>query len=118
MSSDLKKKAVRGAGWLAFGQIARQVVNLVLTGVLARLVLPEAFGLIGMAGVLTGLVEVFGDMGLSAAIIQRKDVTEEELSSVFYASAAWGLLLAAITAALSPLVAAFYHKPEIYRDIM
>lgn len=113
MSSDLKGKAVRGVGWLAFGQAARQITGLVVTAVLARLVLPEAFGLVGMVVALTGFLEVFQEVGLGAAVVQRQDITEEQLSTVFFITVACGLALTAIAAALSPLVAAFYGRPEL-----
>ncbi|MCK4375180.1 MAG: oligosaccharide flippase family protein, partial [Candidatus Brocadiae bacterium] len=83
MVSELKQKAVKGAGWLGIGQVASQAMSLCITGVLARLLLPESFGLVGMVVVFTALLEMFQEVGLSSAVIQRQDVTDEQLSTVF-----------------------------------
>lgn len=113
MVSELKQKAVKGAGWLGVGQVASQAMSLCITGVLARLLLPEAFGLIGMVVVFTAFLELFQELGLSSALIQRQDTTEEQLSTVFFITVALGALLAALTAATGPLMAAFYKQPEL-----
>lgn len=113
MPSELKKKAVRGAGWLTLGQFANQGMSLVVTGILARLLTPEAFGLVGMVVVFTAFLEMFQELGLSSAVIQKQDSTEEQLSTVFFITVALGALLAALTAAVSPAVAWFYDEPEL-----
>lgn len=113
MVSELKQKAVKGAGWLGAGQVVSQVISLGVTAVLARLLLPEAFGLVGMVVVFTALLEMFQDLGLTSAVIQRQDVTEEQLSTVFVITVATGALLAGLTAAVGPLIAAFYSEPEL-----
>jgi len=113
MPSELKRKAVRGAGWLTLGQFANQGMSLVVTGILARLLAPESFGLIGMVVVFTAFLELFQELGLTAAVIQRKDVTEEQLSTVFWVTIFCGGVLSLATAAVSPLIAWFYGEPEL-----
>jgi PST family polysaccharide transporter len=113
MPSELKKKAVRGAGWLTLGQFANQGMSLVVTGILARLLTPEAFGLVGMVVVFTAFLELFQELGLTAAVIQRKDVTEEQLSTVFWITIFCGATLSLATAAVSPVIAWFYGEPEL-----
>lgn len=113
MVSELKQKAVKGASWLGIGQVVAQLISLAVTAVLARLLWPEAFGLIGMVAAFLALLELFQELGLSSALIQRKNLTEEQLSTVFVITVACGALLAALTALASPLIVGFYNKPEL-----
>jgi O-antigen/teichoic acid export membrane protein len=82
MPSELKRKAVKSVAWVTVGQAASQLLSLVVTGVLARLLAPEFFGLIGMVAVLLAVLETFQELGLSTAVIQRQDVTEEQLKDI------------------------------------
>jgi len=76
--------------------------------------LPEDFGLVGMVFVFSGVIGMFSELGLGAAVIQRKDVTEEHLSSVFWANVVTGLGLTILMCGLAPGIAYFYgEKPLI-----
>jgi PST family polysaccharide transporter len=81
---------------------------------LARLLSAEDFGLQGMAVVLTGFLAQFRDAGLSAATIQRLDVTHEQISTLFWINVAGGAALATFTAFLAPVLVAFYGEPRLY----
>jgi PST family polysaccharide transporter len=81
---------------------------------LARLLSVEDFGLQGMAVVLTGFLGVFRDAGLSAATVQRLEVTEEQISTLFWINVGTGVILAAVTAILAPALVAFYHEPRLF----
>jgi len=113
MASELKQKAVKGAAWLGIGQVYNQIASLVVLAILARLLPLKAFGLIGMVAVFTAFLEMFQDFGLTHAVIQRKEVTEEQLSTIFFFTVACGAVLAGLTALAGPLIAAFYHEPEL-----
>ena len=115
MADKLKQRAVNGATWLGFNQVYRQGMSLLVMGILAHHLGPEAFGLIGMVVVFTAFLEIFQEIGLSQAVIQRKDVTEEQLATVFWITVACGVTLAGMTALASPLIAAFYSEPELVR---
>ena len=110
---ELKRKSVRG-GVVAIGA---QGVKLVLqTGtvmLLARLLSPEDFGLAGMAGTLMGFLALFKDAGLASATIQSREVTHEQLSTLFWINAAIGASLAALAIVLAPALAWFYRDPRI-----
>ena len=99
-------------------RICAQASNLALRvgslSVLARLLSPKDFGLVGMVAALTGILSMFRDFGLSAASIQHVHVTEEQTSTLFWVNILAGGLLAIITAASAPLVASFYHEPRLY----
>jgi PST family polysaccharide transporter len=81
--------------------------------VLARLLGPKDFGLVGMVTAFTGVLTLFRDFGLSAAAIQRETVTEEQLSTLFWINILVGALLALAAVAMAPFIAAFYHEPRL-----
>jgi len=79
--------------------------------ILARLLSPREFGLVAMITVITNFASIFAELGFSAALIQRQDVTQEHLSSVFWLNLGAGLLLTLVFIAGAPLIAAFYGEP-------
>ncbi len=110
---DLKEKTIRGGA----ARLASQVASLVLrTGalvVLARLLDPRDFGLVGMVTAFTGVLTWFRDFGLSAAAVQRPEITTEQHSTLFWINVLFGALLALVTLAAAPAIAAFYHEPRL-----
>jgi O-antigen/teichoic acid export membrane protein len=111
---ELKRKSVRG-GLVAIaaqgGKVLLQTGTLML---LARLLSPDDFGLTGMAATLTGFLGLFRDAGLSAATVQRRDVTHEQISTLFWINLAVGVGLAACTVLLAPAAVRFYGEPRLY----
>jgi O-antigen/teichoic acid export membrane protein len=81
--------------------------------ILARLLGPKEFGLVGMVTAFTGVLNLFRDFGLSSAVIQQVDVSEEQFSALFWINVLVGTGLALVSAALAPVVAAFYHEPRL-----
>ncbi|MCH7965749.1 MAG: lipopolysaccharide biosynthesis protein [Bacteroidetes bacterium] len=110
----LKHKIFGGVVWNSFGLIIDNGLSIIVKLILARLLLPEEFGIIGFAVVFTGMIRVLSDMGMSAALIQRKD---EELKPIdydtaFWAGIVWGLFLATIiTFVVTPIAASFFNEP-------
>jgi PST family polysaccharide transporter len=109
----LKTSAVSGLKWSTASQVSRQLMLLLTTIILARLLAPSDFGLIGMATVITGFVGLFHDLGTSAAVIQRKELNESLLSSVFWINVGFGTLAMVILYLLSPLFAYLYREPRV-----
>ena len=110
---SLKRQTLTGLKWSAVSQVVRQLAQLATTAVLARLLAPSDFGLMGMAAIIIGFVLLFHDMGTAAAIVQRKEVSDELLSSIFWANVTFGLAAAGLLALLAPLVAAFFREPQL-----
>ena len=110
---DLKEKTIRGGLARLCAQGADFTLRLVSLMVLARLLGPKDFGLVGMVTALTGVLIMFRDFGLSAAAIQRPIVTEEQLSTLFWINILVGAGLTLLTAAMAPVIAAFYHEPRL-----
>jgi O-antigen/teichoic acid export membrane protein len=113
-TDELKRKSVRG-GFVAIvaqgGKVLLQTGTLI---VMARLLSPDDFGLTGMAATLTGFLSFFRDAGLSAATVQRLEVTHEQISTLFWINLAVGVGLATCTILLAPAVVRFYGEPKLY----
>src|SRR6202021_1544715 len=112
--NDLKEKTIRGGGARGAALASNFLVRLGSLMILARLLDPVDFGLLGMVTAFTGVLSLFRDFGLSAASIQRTDVTEDQASTLFWINALVGLILAAITLAFAPAISRFYHEPRLY----
>jgi O-antigen/teichoic acid export membrane protein len=99
--------------WNFGSQALQQAAQLVVIAVLARLLSPADFGLVGMATVVIGFLNLFKDLGTSAAVIQDTQITDELLSTVFWANGALGVLGTAALALAAPWVALYYHEPRV-----
>jgi PST family polysaccharide transporter len=110
---DLKEKTIRGGVARLVAQGANFVIRVVSLMILARLLGPTDFGLVGMVTAFTGVLSLFRDFGLSAAAVQRAEVTNEQASTLFWINILVGLGLGLIAIALAPAVAAFYHEPRL-----
>lgn len=110
---DLKTRAIRGG----FAKVCSQATSFALRigslMVLARLLDPKDFGLVGMVTAFTGVLGLFRDFGLSSATIQRVDVTDEQISTLFWINCLVGVVLCLLLAALAPLIASFYREPRL-----
>ncbi|HMR08244.1 MAG TPA: oligosaccharide flippase family protein, partial [Polyangiaceae bacterium] len=110
---SLSAEAGRGVAWTTAGKTVAQLVGVGVSLVLARLLTPEDFGLLGMIVVLVGFLAVLADMGLTAAIVQREDLQERHRSSVFWLMLGVGVVLAGGLALAAPAVATFYDEPRL-----
>jgi O-antigen/teichoic acid export membrane protein len=112
---DLKQRVIRGG----LAKIVSQVTTLLLrTGslmIMARLLDPKDFGLVGMVTAVIGVFNVFRDFGLSAAAIQRETITVEQSSTLFWINLLVGAVLGLIALTLGPFIAAFYHEQHLIR---
>jgi O-antigen/teichoic acid export membrane protein len=111
---DLKQKTIRGGLARGCAQAANFLFRLGSLVVLARLLEPKDFGLVGMVTAFTGVLDLFRDFGLSAATVQRSTVTEEQISTLFWINMMFGGLLALLTVLMAPAIAAFYHEPRLF----
>ena len=109
----LKNVAISGLKWSSFSLMVRQVLALLTNIILARLLSPHDFGLVAMAAVVLGFVDLFKDMGTGSAVIQRKELSEGLLSSIFWINVGVGLIFAAGLYFLSPAIGDFYREPSV-----
>ncbi len=110
---DLKARTIRGGLARICAQGATFALRFGSLMVLARLLGPKDFGLVGMVTAFTGVLNLLKDFGLSSAAVQRTNVTEEQISTLFWINLVVGGLLGLFTAAMAPLIAAFYHEPRL-----
>ena len=106
-------RAIRGGAFTVGSQASQFVIGLLATMVMARLLTPRDYGLIGMVTVVTGFLTIFKDIGLSRATIQRNVLTHDEASSLFWINGAVGVGIALLTFALAPFLARFYSEPRL-----
>ncbi|URI10258.1 lipopolysaccharide biosynthesis protein [Aquincola tertiaricarbonis] len=106
-------RAVRGAAWLSAGQLARQAFSFGTSLILARLLVPDDFGLFGMTYVAAEIAQVFISFGLGAAIVQRQVSAPEVLTTCFWFNVAIGLAAGLGLALSGPMLADYYSRPEI-----
>jgi O-antigen/teichoic acid export membrane protein len=111
---DLKERTIRGGSARVAALAANFFVRVGSLMILARLLEPKDFGLLGMVTAVTGVLSLFRDFGLSAAAIQRSDVTEEQTSTLFWINVLTGAALTLFTGALAPAVSRFYHEPRLW----
>ncbi len=113
IKDELRAKAVRGGAWTAGGQAAKSLIQIASILVLARLLSPADFGLVGMVAAVTGFIAMFQDLGLSVATIQRKDITHEQISSLFWISLGLSAAAMLLSAAIAPALAWYYGEPRL-----
>ena len=80
IKTNLKQQTISGIGWTMVAQVGREVFRFIISIILARLLTPRDYGLVGMVVVFTGFAHLFGDAGFSGALIQRETVEERLLS--------------------------------------
>ena len=110
---DIGTRAI-SAGFVTIGaQGAKFLLSFLAAAVLSRLLNPKDFGLVGMVLGFTGLVAVFAELGLSTATVQRENITQEQVSNLFWINVGFGGTLALICTLTAPLVARFYRDPHV-----
>ena len=112
-SGVLKERSIKGGAITLTDQAFSYGVHLAATIILARLLTPEDYGIVAMVTAITGFVNLFRELGLSSATIQSHEITHDQLSALFWVNVGLGGLITLIIAALGPIVAWFYHKPQL-----
>lgn len=110
---DLKRSSVRSGVVTLASQALLVTINLMSTVVLARLLSPTDYGMISMVLAITAFAGLFRDLGLSTASVQRRELTDAQLSTLFWINVGVGCFLTVAVAAASPIVAWFYQEPAL-----
>ena len=111
MAEDLKKQTKKGLYWSAASNFANQGMRFVFSIILARILAPSDYGLIGMLTIFITIIQLFIDSGFSKAIITKQDRTQLDLSTAFYFNIGVGIFGYTILFFSSPFIAAFYKMP-------
>lgn len=112
-SNGLKKKAFGGFLWTFGERIGAQLVSLVVSIILARLLLPSDYAIVGIVTIFFNFANVIVSGGLNTALIQKKDSTQADYSTVLYTSLALSVLIYIILFFTAPLIAKVYEMPII-----
>lgn len=113
MAETLKKKAVNSLLWRIVEQGGKQGIFFVISLVLARLIMPDQFGLVAMLTVFTGVAGVFIDSGFTTALIRKNDRTQEDCSTIYWFNIVISIICYLILFFCAPLVADFYGIKEL-----
>ncbi len=110
---NLRLKIIKGLAWSGISQVGKQGSQYIIVVILARLLSPNDFGLIGMGLVFTGIASIVNEMGVSGALIQNQNVDEKHYSSCFWINIFCGLILMVVFFISSSYISMFYNKPEL-----
>ena len=108
---NLRDKTLIGLSWNLLERVGNQVISFIPTIVLARLLAPEQFGLVGMLSLFIAVANAFLDSGFGVALIQRRDATHLDECSIFYFNILVGGISVVVLFFSAPLIAAFYRQP-------
>ncbi len=112
--SSVKREFIFSVFYTAVTKYSSIFLQLFITGVLSRLLSPDEFGVVAMAMVLIIFFSLLGDLGIAPAIIHNKNLTKEDINSIFSFSCIIGLVLTAIFFSSAHYIAAFYKKDILY----
>lgn len=113
MADSLKSKTVHGVVWSALERFSLQGVQFLINIIMARLLLPSDYGLIAMLAIFLQISQTFVDSGFTNALIQRKDRTEVDFSTVFYFNIIIAIVFYLILFLSAPWIAYFYEMPAL-----
>lgn len=110
---SLKDKTIKGTMWSGIDNVARFGVTFIVSIVLARLLSPDDYGLIGIISIFTTVCVALIDGGFGDALVRKKDATEDDYNTVFIVNLVISLFLYAVIFVCSPLIAAFFNREEL-----
>lgn len=113
MAESLKNKTVKGVGWSAVDNLSQFAVTFVVSIVLARLLSPDDYGLIGIVTIFTLVSQTLINAGFTSALIRKKDATDDDYNTVFVVNLGISLFLYAIIFIASPAIARFFNRQEL-----
>ena len=110
---SLKKKTIKGTMWSAVENVTRLGVTFVVSIILARLLSPEEYGLIGILTIFIALFNAIVDSGFTSALIRKQDATDTDYSTVFYTNLVLSVILAAVLFFCAKPISVFFERPEL-----
>lgn len=111
--ANLRHRTLRGLLWNAAAGLSGQLTSFVVAIVLSRLLIPREFGLVGMVAIFTNFLGTISNFGFPQALIQRLKLNNEHLLAAFWATFGIQLVVAAVFIGGAPLIADFYHQPQL-----
>ena len=109
--SEIKKKLISGVAYMAIAKYSGVIISLIVTGILARIIIPEEFGIVAIATVIIAFFAIFSDLGIAPAIIQNQNLDEKDLSNIFSFTIYMGLFLTLCFFFSANFIAKYYDNP-------
>ena len=109
--TDVKKETLKGFKWTALNSFGNRIVSFILGIVLARLLSPQDYGVVGMTAIFFALASIMIDSGLSTALIRKKNMTIEDSSTIFFFNIFVSTLCFLVLYFASPYIADFFKTP-------
>lgn len=113
LQGNIAHRSIRGGAVTLMAQAVKVSAQFGTIILLARLLTPDQFGIFAMVTAFLTVLELFKDLGLSSATVQRPTITDREVSTLFWLNAGLGTVAALLLAASAPLLARFYGAPEL-----
>ena len=113
LKADLRSRSIRGGAVTVAAQASKFAIRMASIIVLGRLLTPEDYGLIAMVTVVINFVQMFKNLGLSTATIQKEEINHQQVSTLFWINVGISLTITLIFVALAPIVAEFYSEPRL-----
>ncbi len=112
-TTDLKSKAISGSIWSLIETFSIQIVQFIVGVILARILEPKDYGLIALTGIFTSISAAITDGGFEKTLIQKKDLTNTQISTVFYINMMLGTLMTLLLIFISPYISDFFKAPAL-----
>lgn len=110
---SLKDKTVKGVAWSGIDNVAQFGVSFLVSIVLARLLSPDDYGLIGIIAIFTAVCQALINGGFTTALIRKKDATDDDYNTAFIVNLGVSVLLYVVIFLISPFIADFFHREEL-----
>ena len=110
---SVRQRAFSAVRWTAVNSVGKTALSIASLAIVARILDPEDYGLMAMVGVVLGVGELFADLGVNSAFVQRQKVTQKQRSSLFWLNVSMSLCLALLVIGLSPLFSRFFGDPRL-----
>jgi len=113
MAQYNNKSVLTGLFWRFMERCGAQMVSLVVSIILARIIDPKVYGTVAIVTIITSILQIFVDGGLGNALIQKKDADQLDFSTVFYSNVIFCTVMYGLIYAGAPLLAEFYNDTEL-----
>lgn len=105
---NIKKALISGTFWTAIGRYSQIVIQIIVTAILARLLEPEAFGVLSMVVIYTGFVTLLSQSGITPTVVQKQSLNDDDLSTVFWVATILSAILTLLTVFIAPVIESFF----------
>jgi O-antigen/teichoic acid export membrane protein len=114
-TTDIKTLAIKSVKWTALGEIVSCSIQPIVLLILARLLIPEDFGVVGVAIIAIGLAQIFQDFGLGKTLIQRETEVEKSANIIFWTNLISSIFIYLILFVSAPIISKFFHDERLIK---